>query len=232
MYSLSNFYKSKEWEKLLIQIKDERIHNDGFIYCEYCHKPIIKAYDCIGHHKEYLTEENVNDRMISLNPDNVALVHHKCHNIIHEKFKYSSKKIYLVYGSPLSGKSTYVHSCMSKGDLIIDMDNIWQCVSGQDLYIKDGRLNAVVFAVRDTLIDCVKYRRGKWLNAYIVGGYPLVSERERLCKELGAVEIFIDTKKEECLSRLIECEDNRDKKMWEIYINDWWDKYKASPLLV
>lgn len=232
MYSLSNFYKSKEWERLLIQIKDERIHNDGLIYCEYCHKPIIKAYDCIGHHKEHLTEENVNDRMISLNPDNVALVHHKCHNIIHEKFKYSSKKIYLVYGSPLAGKSTYVHSSMSKGDLVIDIDSIWQCVSGEERYIKDGRLNAVVFAVRDTLIECVKYRRGKWLNAYIIGGYPLISERERLCKELGAVEIFIDTKKEECLKRLIECEDNRDKKMWETYINDWWDKYKASPRLV
>lgn len=60
-------------------------------------------------------------------------------------------------------------------------------------------------------LESVKYRRGKWLNAYIIGGYPYQDERERLAESLGAREVFIDTDREECLSRLLACEDSRDK---------------------
>ena len=50
MYTLSNFYKSKEWLDLLQVLKLERLVN-GELICEHCHKPIYKKYDCIGHHK-------------------------------------------------------------------------------------------------------------------------------------------------------------------------------------
>ena len=73
----------------------------------------------------------------------------------------------------------------------------------------------------------VKYRVGKWDNCYIIGGYPLISERERLCKELGAREIFIDTPKEVCLQRLQECED-RDLSDYSKYIEDWWEKFSPD----
>ena len=51
MFTLNNFYKSKEWESLLEQLKLERVNSEGEIVCEHCHKPIVKKYDCIGHHK-------------------------------------------------------------------------------------------------------------------------------------------------------------------------------------
>lgn len=232
MYTLSNFYQSKEWVKFTQVLRAERVNDEGFVICEYCNKPIIKKYDCICHHEEHLTEENVNDVNIAFNPDNIKLVHHKCHNIIHNKLGYAERKIYLVYGSPLSGKSTFVDSVKSEGDLIIDIDNIWQCVSGCDRYIKPNRLKAVVFGVRDRLLEDVKYRRGKWLNAYIIGGYPLISERERLCKELGAEEIYIESTELECLQRLYNLaeNDNRANEQWNKYIVDWWEKYNP-PIL-
>lgn len=228
MISLSDFYKSKEWRKLLITLKLERVNSEGELICEYCGKPIVKAYDCIGHHVKELTEDNYTDYEISLNPDNIQLIHHKCHNIVHNKLQHSRRSVYIVYGSPLSGKSTYVDGVANEGDLIIDMDSIWQCVSGCDRYVKPARLNAVVFGIRDYLLDCIKYRRGKWVNAYIIGGYPLISERERLSKELGAEEIFIDTDKDECISRLLACDDGRNKDEWTKYINDWWLRYSGG----
>ena len=224
MQTLYDFYRSKPWSKLLITLKNERVNSSGQLICAYCRKPIVKKYDCIGHHVIELTEDNFTDAEISLNPDNVILVHHKCHNVIHKKLQHSRRSVYIVYGSPLSGKSTYVDSVRDDGDLIIDMDSIWQCVSGCDRYVKPDRLRACVFGVRDYLLDCVKYRRGKWLNAYIVGGYPLISERERLAKELSAELIYIDTSMEKCISRLNECND-RDRKAWYGYITEWWDKY-------
>jgi hypothetical protein len=116
---------------------------------------------------------------------------------------------------------------MVEGDLIIDMDNIWQCVSGCDRYTKPARLNSVVFSVRDNLLESVKYRRGKWLNAYIIGGYPYKAERDRLVDSLGAREVFIDTDKETCMKRLYNCED-RDLSLWFKYINDWWLQYDGG----
>lgn len=225
--SLYNFYRSKEWVNLLKVIRNERIDDSGNIICAHCGKPIVRAYDCIGHHVIELTEENYTDAMISLNPDNIQLVHHRCHNIIHNKLFSNNRQVFIVYGSPLAGKSSWVKESMTEGDLVIDMDNIWQCVSGCDRYIKPNRLKSVVFSVRDNLLESVKYRRGKWLNAYIIGGYPYQAERERLAESLGAREVFIDTSYEECVKRLMECED-RDKNQWELYISDWWLQYQGG----
>ncbi len=226
--SLYNFYRSKEWEGLLKIIKSERLNAEGFNVCEHCGELIVKAYDCIGHHIIELTEENYNDYAISLNPDNIALVHHKCHNIIHNKLSYSGRQVFVVYGSPCSGKSSYVAEAMAEGDLIIDMDNIWQCVSGCDRYIKPNRLKSVVFHIRNELIDSVRVRRGKWLNAYIIGGYPYKAERDRLIDLVGAREIYIDTDKDTCINRLMACEDQREKAEWLKYINDWWLQYEGG----
>ena len=227
LFDLSTFYQSKEWVTTTQSIRTERLNEQGFNVCEYCGKTIIKAYDCICHHKEYLTVENVNDVSVSLNPENIMLVHHKCHNIIHNKFGYSRRGIYLVYGSPLSGKNYYVDSIKNEGDLIVDLDSIWQCVSGCDKYIKPNRLNSAVFGIRNWLLDYVKYRQGKWNNAYIIGGYPMQGERERLCKELGSEEIYIKSSLGECLERLhaLPPEDGRDIEEWTKYIYDWWRKY-------
>lgn len=225
--SLYNFYRSREWENLLKVIKLQRADLQGNIICEHCGKPIVRSYDCIGHHVTELTEENYTDYNISLNPVNIKLVHHKCHNIIHNKLYSNNRQVFIVYGSPLAGKSSYVRESMTEGDLIIDIDNIWECVSGCDRYVKPNRLKSVVFAVRDNLLESVKYRRGKWLNAYIIGGYPYQAERERLIDSLGAREIFIDTPYEECVKRLQNCED-RDKKLWEQYIADWWLQYQGG----
>ena len=223
--SLYNFYRSGEWEDFRQIIISDRLVN-GFTVCEHCGKPIVRAYDLILHHKIHLTEENYIDASISLNPDNIQIVHHKCHNLIHNKLSYSCRQVYIVHGSPLSGKTSYVESVLSEGDLIIDIDNIWQCVSGQSRYVKPNRLKSVVFNVRDNLLESVKYRRGKWLNAYVIGGYPYEAERERLADTLGARLIHIDTDKDTCIKRLYESDRNIDE--WAKYINDYWLQYSGG----
>lgn len=223
--NLFSFYRSQEWAKLLANIKAERLTDEGYLVCEYCGKPIIKAYDAIGHHKTELTEENIFDYNISLNPANIAIVHHRCHNFIHNKLGYKQREVFLVYGAPLSGKSTWVKDNMNEGDLIIDLDSIWECVSGLNRYQKPARLKSIVFRVRDALLDSVKYRAGKWANCYIIGGYALQSERERLIKELGAREVFIDTSKEECIQRLETADDGRNIEEWRGYIEEWFSRF-------
>lgn len=223
--SLYDFYRSKEWERFREIVIAKRVQDDGFVHDEITGDPIVKKYDMIIHHKIELTEENVNDLDISLNEDNVQIVTHRTHNDLHNRFGRNTRGVYLVYGAPLSGKSTWVRENMSAGDLLIDIDNIWECVSGCKRYEKPKRLNAVVFKIRDELLNACRYRLGQWVCCYIVGGYPLPTERERLCREMGAQEVFIDATKEECLSRM----DGRPKE-WQQYIEDWFAKAGAVSL--
>lgn len=226
-YNLSNFYRSDEWRDFREIVINDRLNENGDIIDEYTGEVIVRKYDIILHHVIPLTEQNVNDLRISLNPNNIMIISHKSHNRIHKKFRTDEevRQVFLVYGSPLSGKTTWVDGVKNAGDLIVDLDSIWQCISGLERYEKPGVLNACAFGVRDYLMECVRYRRGKWLNAYVIGGYPLSGERERLCRELGAREVFINTSKEECLARLEKAEDHRNHDEWQKYIEEWWRRY-------
>lgn len=224
MWTLYSFYRSQEWEQFRSVVISERM-KDGVVYDEITGKPILKPYDIILHHTEFLTEDNVNDRNISLNPDLIQIVSHRTHNLLHNKFGYKRKEVFLIYGSPCSGKSTYLASVMQRGDLIVDVDRIRQCVSGLETHEIVPALNSVVFGIRDLLMDAVKTKNGKWNRAYIIGGFPLISDRERICRMTGAREIYIASTKEECLARLENDPNGRDKSSWKQYIDEWWQRY-------
>ena len=215
--NLATFYKSNQWERLRQTLMLERV-KDGLLICDHCGKPITKAYDCIAHHKIELTEDNVNDFTISLNPENIELIHFKCHNIIHQRFEGFKQTVYLVYGSPCSGKTTWVHDNANEDDLILDIDSIWVSICTSDKYHKPKRLKANVFGIRDCIIDQIKTRKGRWRNAFVIGGYPLRSDRDRMCELLNAEPIYIEATKEECLLRA----KNDD---WKGYIEDWFDSF-------
>lgn len=224
--TLSDFYRSNEWQEFRKVIIAERIQADGFVYCEHCGKPIVKAYDIILHHRIELTLENVNDANITFANENIQLVHFRCHNDIHNRFGKYTRHIYLVYGSPFAGKTTYVEERAGLHDLVVDLDKIRTCITNNPMYIRSGRIDDNVFAVRDCLYEQIKTRRGKWVNAFIVGTFAYKGERERLCNELGAEPIYIPCTQDEALSRLQVCEDRRDKKEWEKYIHSFFNRYQ------
>lgn len=77
------FYNSTGWRKL----SKFYAQSKGWV-CECCHnknidrsKPIYGQLHC--HHKEELTELNINDPEVALNVDNLILLCVTCHNKIH-----------------------------------------------------------------------------------------------------------------------------------------------------
>lgn len=228
--SLSQFYNSDQWRKFRVGLIAERTSKeDGFLYCEHSGEKLLKQFDIVLHHKTPLTLQNVNDFNISLNPDNIMIVSQKAHNEIHARFGYvAQRKVYLVYGAPCSGKTTFVNSIKGNSDLVIDIDNIWQCVTGGERYEKPDALKSNVFTVRDCLLDMVRTRAGKWEKAFVIMGAPRASYRRRFVDLYGAELIHIDTDKEECLKRLYgDCK--RPKKLlkaWEGYIEDYFADYQ------
>ena len=227
--SLSQFYTSDEWRGLRASLLVERVNpKDGILYDEHNGKPLLNSYDIVAHHKIPLTMQNVNDYSISLNPKNIMLVSHRSHNEIHARYGFATlKKVYYVYGAPCSGKSTFVHESKGNSDLVLDIDLIWQAVTGGALYEKPDALKAAVFALRDTLLDIVKTRMGKWQQAWVIEGGANKADRERRISALGAEDIFIQCDKETCLQRLAS-DNTRElvREQWRGYIDDWFNRYQ------
>lgn len=223
---IKKFYASKEWITFRLILINERMKDDG-VKCAKCGKLITKARNIHAHHKIELTPENVQDRNISLNPNKVELICRDCHDKEHHRFGYKpEKKVYIVYGPPLSGKKTFVYDSMERGDLIIDMDMLYQAVSGLPYYDKPDNLLTNVMNIHNTLIDNIKTRYGKWFNCYIIGGYADKFKRERLAEELGAELVYIEATKEECIARLKVDKDRQYRQdEWVGYIDKWFDRY-------
>jgi predicted kinase len=80
------------------------------------------------------------------------LVHHRCHNAIHERFGYTSiQKVYIVYGPPLSGKTTYVRASKGRKDLVLDLDELYRAITLLPPYDKPSELALNIFQLRDVL---------------------------------------------------------------------------------
>lgn len=225
--SLNQFYTSQTWVKFRKALIAERTNpSDGILYSEYSGKPIANGYDIILHHKKPLTMNNVNDFSISLNPENIMIVTHAEHNEIHARFGYcAERKVYYVYGAPCSGKTSFVYRVKGNSDLILDMDSIWECLTG-DRYSKPNALKQNAFAIRNAIYDMIKtrYPRQGWERAYVIETGARKAQREERIKTLGAEPIFIEATKEECLARL-EQDTKRDKEKWKEYIDEWFNDY-------
>lgn len=220
---LHSFYCSKEWRLFRLGLIAERGNK-----CQRCGRIIAKSIEIIGHHLIELTPENVHDNSISLNPDLVELICFECHNEEHGRFGYqSAKAVYLVYGPPLSGKAEFVRQRLRRGDLVVDMDRLYEAMSGLPYYDKPDGLFSNVIGVHNLLIDNIKTRLGKWTTAWVIGGYADKFKRERLADDLGAELVFCNASREECLSRLAADEDRRYRvSEWRGYIDKWFEQYR------
>lgn len=229
--SLAQFYMSEEWRGVRAALISERVNpRDGILYDEHSGEPLINGYDIVAHHKKPLTMQNVNDYSISLNPENIMLVSHRSHNEIHARYGFMvQKKVYYVWGAPCSGKSTFVRNSKGNSDFVVDVDLIWQAVTGGALYEKPDALKSNVFAIRDAMLDQVKTRAGKWERAWIIEGGALRRDRSRRISVLGAEGIFIECDKETCLQRLAS-DDKRDgvRDAWRGFIDDWFEKFEPE----
>ena len=221
--SLATFYRSDEWLNFRRVLMMERRDDRGVLLCEHCGRPIVKAYDCVAHHVIELTEQNVNDPMIALNPEYVLLVHFKCHNDIHKRFGCEAgKRVYYVHGSPLAGKTSFVREAASPNDLVVDMDAIYSAISVNPLHYNAPRLKINAFEVRNCLLDQIKHRTGKWQSAWIIATEALATQRARTIEQLGAEEIHINTDMQMCLDRAAERPNAKDARQW---VQDYFGRY-------
>lgn len=188
------FYHSKDWRDLshLLRLKSGK--------CQRCGR-VTDMKQLHAHHKVLLTPANVGDANISLNPDNIEILCSSCHDEEHNRFGYSEHHVYIIYGAPCSGKTSYALEQMRSRDIIVDLDMIYEMLTGKDGHEHPDGLRFIAYKIRDTLYDIIRTRYGRFDNAYIVAGLPHKGEREALAKRLQAELIHIDASEEECIKR-------------------------------
>ncbi len=241
--NLPQFYGSKEWEQCKAQVLISRIKQDGSVICEHCGRPIVKGFNpqannnkfaMVFHHKIYLNQLNVNDASISINPTNIQILHWACHNEVHQRFGFGGnmrpeRKVYIITGAPCSGKTTFVKERLQTSDLVLDIDDLWEMVSGKERYVKPNSLKPIVFQLRDDYKGMIARGAGTWRNAYIIESLPSPSDRQREADRYRAFNVEIitmDTSEAECLQRLHNEPKGRNVNDYEEYIKEYFSRYK------
>lgn len=221
---LQTFYSSDTWRTLRLVMISQR-----GLKCQYCGQRVAHAEELTLHHKIELTPDNVNDANISLNPDNLLLVHSDCHNQIHPHASRAvQRQVFIVFGPPLAGKKTFVRERMWPGDMVVDMDALYAAMTLMPWYVKPDSLLHNVKAVHNLLLDNIRTRYGRWDRAWIIGGYADKWKREKLAEDIGAELVLIQATKEQCITRLLTDPDRHNMTTeWTRYIDKWFDEYTA-----
>ena len=219
---LQRFYGSKRWRDLRQVLVIDR-HG----ICDRCGKDFSDdTSQLVAHHKEHLTDETLKDPAVAVDPQNIEILCAKCHAHYHPEKGYIKprKQVFIVYGPPLSGKTTYVRENKEDGDLVVDLDALESAITLSPPYEKHETVKRIVFNLRDWLYDQIRIRFGDWTTAWVIAGLPRKDERERLAARLGASLILIEATREECHARLSKVDDARYPD-WRPYIDQWFRDY-------
>lgn len=109
--------------------------------------------------------------------------------------------IYIVYGAPCSGKTTYVQQHIKDNDIVWDWDAVEFSFNGLSYQEKNQNINRFMKRVRRLFIDeCI-------INTSVSDKWIILTNlNQKLIDELDAVDEIkiyqMQTSKEECVSRL------------------------------
>jgi predicted kinase len=235
------FYDSQQWRTT----REAYLHSQHYI-CEDC-----GGTASIVHHITYIKPWNVNDPDITLNWNNLKAVCEKCHAAEHARDMKSrgaaarlngvafdedgnlikQANVFLVCGSPASGKTTYVTEHKSRNDLVVDLDYICAALNGEtgNVHLEHRPILSVALEVRELLYQIIQTRRGKWERAFVITTIADTREMKAIADELRAEIIIMDTTLAECIRRIRSDPSRRhNRTLNEKIAKEWFEKYENS----
>ena len=132
--------------------------------------------------------------------------------------------VYLVYGSPCSGKSTHVKEHFRCGDIVCDIDRLYSAVCFNEEHQTEIYAHEVGAMLQDELFDIIRDRKGHWKNAFVIS---LANTDDKVAKAKERVNadecIYIDTPMDVCIER---AKDRPPYFPW--LIEDWFNTRSFS----
>jgi hypothetical protein len=134
-------------------------------------------------------------------------------------------KLYVIWGPPGSGKTTYVNNNKSSNDLIFDFDKLMRDISGLDLYDRNNNLILYLTDFRQAIIN--KMPDNNFENAWIIISFPKGDLKDQL-NRLNAKFVLMDADKQTCIDRINADQQRKNKDEWIQVINNWFTEYEQQ----
>ncbi len=116
-----------------------------------------------------------------------------------------------------------------RGDLIVDVDRLFEALSGLEIYDTPDELLPFVLEARNAAIRRLT-RRHKVKRAWIVTCGAKSSERQTLRRNLRAEVVILAVSEAECVRRIkADVRRKGNHAMWEKLVREWWAEYRAMP---
>lgn len=127
--------------------------------------------------------------------------------------------VYLIYGAPCSGKTTYISEHSKRGDLICDVDFIYEAISGENPHDADLYIHEIALMLQKELVNIIRERKGNWNNAFVVSIANTPEKVDEMKKCINADEcIFVDTPYEICIERA-----KSRPPYFQLLIQEWFE---------
>lgn len=138
--------------------------------------------------------------------------------------------VVIVAGPPGSGKTTYVAKHKHAGDLVVDMDLLYQALTGGlPMYDKPDCLLPFVCEARDAVMARLA-RASQVRRAWLITGKAYLGELMQLKDQLGAERVMVlEVSPNECLRRIRD--DPRRSARWQLWeplVRQWWERWQTS----
>lgn len=135
--------------------------------------------------------------------------------------------IVIVYGAPMSGKTSYVNEHLTDIDMVYDYDALAQTITNSAYQQYNDNAHELLLTIRNNMIDYARWNdRG---TMYIITTFLSKTILNRLkTLTLDAKHMKMDTDINTCLKRLYES-DRHDAQEVERVIHDWYSKHNNKP---
>ena len=136
-------------------------------------------------------------------------------------------KLVIVYGAPMSGKTTYVNEQLTNKDIVYDYDALAKTITNSDYQQYNDNAHELLLTIRDSMIDYAKWNdKG---TMYIITTFLSKVILNRLkTLSIDAKYIKMDVDINTCLKRLYET-DRHDAHEVEQVIHDWYARHDNKP---
>lgn len=135
--------------------------------------------------------------------------------------------IYLVWGPPGAGKTTYVNNHKIDGDLIVDWDAIFRAISGNKSYSKPNNLYEVVDLIRKTLME--NLNSFNVANIWVTTTSTSKHFRNDFYKRYNATGIKLVPEMNTCIRHISKDETRKENiEGWIQIIRKWYQRYEKS----
>lgn len=133
--------------------------------------------------------------------------------------------INIVCGPPGSGKTTYVLKEKHRGDVIIDLDLLFQAVTGLPMYDRPEALLGFVIDLKRAAIEQAVFFHTKNMisNVWIITGGAKAEDRCEIARYYRADHVYVlNPSTDECVRR-ISLDTRRNSKLvhWRKIVQKW-----------